>query len=438
MIQTLDRYFAIRTQGSDVKTECVAGTTTFLAMVYIIVVNPTLLSAAGMPFAAAMTATVLVSAVTSILMGVVAKNPIALAPGMGLNAFFSYTLVLGMHIPWQTALGAVFWSGIIFVVLSLLNLRKYIIRAIPKQLRYGVAGGIGLFITLIGLRSAGFIVGSEATLVASGPLNWVSLTFLIGFVVTAILVIRKVKGALIIGIITTTLLAAPIGRWWGGDQTLLQWQGFFAWPDFQLFMAMNSLDALRLAIWPVVFSFLFTDLFDSLSTFVSVAEVANLFDADGDPRNLSKSLLVDAFGSALSGILGTSSATSYVESAAGVEEGGRTGLTALVTGLWFIPFLFISPLISLIPKIATAPALIIVGVFMMRIAHKINWDQLDDAIPAFMALVLIPLTSSLTQGIIWAMLAWTVMKLANRQMRQVPLTLLVIDVCAIIYLAVGL
>ena len=437
MKQFLDRYFEISAQGSEIKTECVAGMTTFLAMIYIIVVNPALLAAAGMPFEAAMTATVLVSAISSILMGIVAKNPIALAPGMGLNAFFSYTLVLSMHIPWQTALGAVFWSGIIFIILSLLNLRKFIIHAIPKQLRYGVAGGIGLFITFIGLRSAGFVVASNATLVTLGPLNVVSVTFLVGFVVTAILVSKRVKGALIAGIVITTVLAIPIGRCWGGEHTILSWQGFLAWPDWQLFMAMNTKDALQLAIVPVVFSFLFTDLFDSLSTFVSVAEAANLFDEEGDPRNLRTSLLVDAFGSALSGVLGTSSATSYIESAAGVEEGGRTGLTAVVTGVLFIPFLFLSPLVSLIPQIATAPALIIVGVFMMRITHKINWDQLDDAIPAFIALILIPLTSSLTHGIIWAMLAWTVIKLANRQACQVSLTLLIIDVCAIMFLVLA-
>ncbi len=238
-----------------------------------------------------------------------------------------------MGISWQTALGAVFWAGIIFLLLSVFNIRTYIVQAIPKQLRYAISAGIGLFISLIGFINAKFIVANPGTLISVAPLNVITVTFLSGLLVTSILVIRNVTGAVILGIICTTLLAVPIGRWWGdtsGKGLLVNWQGLFATPDFSLFLQLDFLGSLQIAVWPVIFAFVFTDMFDSLSTFVGVAEAAGLYDENGEPRNVKKSLLTDAVSTTISGLLGSSPGTAYIESAVGIEQGGRTGLTAQV------------------------------------------------------------------------------------------------------------
>ncbi len=433
--------FKMEKNKTSVKTEIIAGITTFLATMYIIVVNPAIISEAGLSFSGVLTATVLVSAFSSIMMGIYANNPIVLAPGMGLNAFFTYSVVLGMGVKWETALGAVFWSGIVFLLLSLFNIRTMIVKAIPKQIRYAVAAGIGLFITLIGFINAGFIVSNDATVIGMGALNPITITFLVGLLITALFVVKRVKAALIFGIGITTLLAIPIGRLYGdasavnfGIPTLVTWKGLFAAPDFSLFFALDLMGSLKLAIIPVIFAFLFTDMFDSLSTFIGVAEAANLTDEEGEPRNVKESLIVDSVSTTISGLFGTSSGTSYIESATGIEEGGRTGLTAVVAGLLFLPFMFLSPLLSIIPAIATAPALILVGVFMMKPVSKINWTNFDDSIPAFLALILIPLTYSITQGIIWGFLSWTFIKLATGKKDQVTPMLLIIDVFAILAL----
>ena len=435
-------YFKLEANQSHVKTEVIAGLTTFLATMYIIVVNPSIVSKTGMPFGGVLTATVLVCAFSSIAMGLYANNPIVLAPGMGLNAFFTYSVVLGMGVEWTTALGAVFWSGVIFILLSVFNIRTAIVRAIPKQLRYAIAAGIGLFITTIGFMNAKFIVANPATVVGLGELNAVTITFLVGLGITAILVAMRLRGALILGIALTTIIAIPVGRWWGdasaitptGAATLVAWQGLFAKPDFSVFLQLDFIHSLKLAMWPVIFAFLFTDMFDSLSTFIGVAEAANLVDENGEPRRVKESLIVDAVSTTISGLFGTSSGTAYIESAAGIEEGGRTGLTAVVAGLLFLPFMFLSPLLSIIPAVATAPALVLVGVFMMKPVQKINWAQFDDAIPAFLALVLIPLTYSITQGIIWGFLSWTVIKLATGRSKEISPMLVIIDLFAVLAL----
>jgi adenine/guanine/hypoxanthine permease len=425
-------------QRTSNRVEVIAGCTTFLATMYIIVVNPSILKDAGMPFSGVLTATVLVSAFSSIAMGLYAKNPIVLAPGMGINAFFTFTVVIGMKVPWQTALGAVFWSGVLFFILSAFNIRTQILKAIPGPLRLGIAGGIGLFISFIGFKNAGFIVASPATLLTRGPLNPVTLTFLAGMVLTTLLLVKRIKGALIIGIVGTTLFALPIGRLWGdasainfGTKTLVTWSGLFALPDFSLLFALDWFGSLKLAVWPAIFSFLFTIMFDGISTFVGVAEAGNLKDADGQPRNIRQSLIVDSLATAFSGIFGTSSATSYIESAAGIEEGGRRGLTAITAGLLFLPFMFLHPLLSVVPAIATAPALVLVGVFMMKPVMKIAWDRFEDSIPAFIALLLIPLTFSITQGIVWGFLSWTAIRLFSGRWREVPVMLYIIDALAI-------
>ena len=439
----MEDYFELKKNGSDVKTEIVAGLTTFLAAMYIIVVNPTIMSRTGMPFNGVLTATVLVSAFSTIMMGVYAKNPILVAPGMGLNAFFTYSVVLNMGVKWETALGSVFWAGIVFLLLSVFNVRTYIVKAIPQQIRYAISVGIGLFIALIGFVNAKFIIADPVTLLRLGKMDITIITFLIGLLLMALLIVKRVKGALIIGIIATTIFALPIGRLYGdasginfGLPTLVSWKGLFAAPDFSLIMKMDLLGSLKLSIWPITFAILFTDMFDSLSTFVGVAEAANLVDQNGEPRNVKASLIVDAFSTTISGFFGTSAGTAYIESATGIEEGGRTGLTAVVAGLLFLPFMFFSPLLAVIPEIATAPALIIVGVFMMKPVLKINWSNFDDAIPCFLSLFLIPLTYSITQGIIWGFLSWTIIKLAIGKKNEITPMLVVIDVFAILALIV--
>lgn len=436
-----EKLFQLSANKTNIRTEVIAGITTFVAAMYIIVVNPAIISQTGLPFNAVLTATVILSAFCTIMMGLYANNPILVAPGMGLNAFFTFAVVLGMKVPVETALGAVFWAGVIFLILSIFNVRTLIVKAIPKQIRYAVSAGIGLFITLIGFANAGFIA-PKAPLIGLGALNPITITFIIGVFITAVLVVKNVKGSLIIGIIITTLLCLPIGRWYGdatavthGTTQLVAWKGLFSAPDFSLLFKLDLVNSLKFAIWPVTFAILFTDLFDSLSTFVGVSEAANLIDANGEPRNIKQSLIVDAIATGFAGILGTSSGTAYIESASGVQQGGRTGLTAVVAGLLFLPFMFISPVLSMVPSVATAPALVMVGVFMLKPILKINWDKFDDAIPAFLSLVLIPFTYSITQGIIWGFLGWTFIKIATGKYKEISLTLIIIDILAIVMLA---
>lgn len=433
-------YFELKKNNTTLQTEIIAGVSSFLATSYIIVVNPSVLSQAGMPFSGVLTATVLVSFFSSLMMGVYARNPIMVAPGMGLNAFFTYSAVLGLGVPWPVALGAVFWSGVVFLLLSAFNIRTFILLAIPRPLRYAIAAGIGLFITLIGFANAKFIVPNPATIIGIGELTPAVLTFLGGLLFTAVLLTRRVKGAILFGILFTTLAAYPLGRWWGagaGTETLVNWQGIFAAPDFSLLLQLDFVHSLQWAVVPVIFAFVFTDMFDSISTFVGLAEAANLLDAQGEPRNVNRSLLTDAVATTLAGLLGSSPGTAYIESAVGIEAGGRTGLTAVVGALLFLPFLFLAPLLSVIPAIATAPALVLVGVFMVRPVTKVNWQQLDEAIPAFLAMVLIPFSYSITQGIIWGFLSWTVLKLISGKTGDIPLALLVIDVFCILALVVA-
>ncbi|MBO0938458.1 NCS2 family permease [Fibrella sp. HMF5335] len=410
------------------RTEILAGVSTFMATMYIIVVNPAILSQAGLPFSGVLTATVLLSFLCSLMMGLYARNPLVVAPGMGLNAFFTFTAVKGMGIKPEVALGAVFWAGVLFLILSLLNVRSALVRLIPKPLRYAVSAGIGLFITLIGFENAHFIIANPTTLVGVARLTDPAvLTFVAGLLLTAVLLIRNVPGAIIIGIVLTTLAALPIGRWWGGTVPLVQWQGLVAMPDFSLVGKLDLVGSLRWSLWPVIFAFVFTDLFDSISTFVGVAEAANLTDEQGEPLRLNRSLLTDAVATTLAGLLGTSPGTAYIESAVGIAQGGRTGLTAIVAGCLFLPFLFLSPLLSVIPAIATAPALVLVGAFMMKPILRIDWEQLDEALPAFLALVLIPFSYSITTGIVWGFLSWTLVRVFTGRAREIPAGLWLVD-----------
>lgn len=437
----MEKFFRLQENGTNVKTEIRAGVATFLTMAYIIVVNPGILSGAGMPFAGVLFATIMVSAIGSILMGLVAGLPFAVAPGMGINAFFTYGLVLGMGIPWETALGVVFVSGIVFILLSAFKIREMIVRSIPASVRYAVAAGIGLFLAVIGLTGVGFIVADPATIVSFGGLTPQVLLFVVGLFLTGLLIIKRVKGALIIGIVVTSVLAIitnSIVTGQGGEAFVYMPEAIFAMPSLEVFMKMDVIGALALGMILPIFTLLFTDMFDSISTFVGVSEVGGFIDEKtGEPKNVGKALMVDAIATTISGIFGTSSGTTYIESAAGVEEGGRTGLTAVVAGLLFLPFIFLSPLLGFVPAVATAPVLVLIGLYMMTPLIKIKWTDFEEAIPAFLALILIPLTYSITQGIVWGFIAYTVIKLLLGKVKEVSPTLWVITAFAIVSLIVG-
>jgi len=437
----MQNFFRLRENNTTVRIEVLAGITSFLACMYIIVVNPAILKDAGMPFSAVLTATVLVCFFSSIAMGLYANNPIIVAPGMGINAFFTYTAVIGMGMSWQAALGTVFWSGVIIMLLSFSHIRVHILRAVPHSVRMGLASGIGLFIALIGLENSGFIIANKATLISKAPLNAMTATFLAGLAVTIILVIKKVPASLILGIIITTLLAIPIGRLWGdasavnfGTPTLVTFNGIFAQPDFSLFMSMDFLGALKFSAIGVIFTFVFVDMFDSISTFMGIAEAGNLLDKDGQPRNVKQSLIADGFSSVISGVLGTSAGTAYIESATGIREGGRTGLTAVVGGLLFLPCMFFSPLLSIIPAIATAPILIVVGALFMIPMTRLDWTDFEISFPAFIAMIMIPFTFSINEGIVFGLLSYTIIKLVLGKYKELTPTLIILDIISIIFL----
>lgn len=416
-------------------TEIVAGASSFMATSYIVVVNPAILSQAGMPYNAVLTATVLVCFFSSLMMGLYARNPILVAPGMGLNAFFTFSVVKGMGVPWAVALGAVFWAGVVFLLLSIFNVRTHIVRAIPGQLRYAITVGIGLFIALIGFVNAGFVIHHAATVVGVAPLTPSIVIFLFGLFLTSILIVRGTKGALLVGMLLTTLAASTLGRVWGGTEPLVNWKGVVSLPDFSLLFALDLTHALTWSLVPVIFAFVFTGMFDGLSTFVALAEAANLMDESGEPRNIKRSLETDATSTLLAAVFGSSPGTAYIESAVGIEAGGKTGLTAVTGAILFLPFLFLSPLLSAVPAIATAPALVIVGAYMIRPVAKIRWSEMDEAVPAFLSIVLIPFSYSITQGIIWGFLSWTLLKVVAGRAREVPLALWIIDGFALVALA---
>ena len=429
----MEKYFKFKEFGTDYKKETLAGVTTFLATCYIVVVNPQILSQSGMSYSGVVTATVLLSFFSTLLMGIFAHNPITVAPGMGLNAFFTFTLCLGMKVPWPTALGAIFWSGLLFLLVSIFNLRTILLNAIPLPLRYSISCGIGIFISLIGLTNAGFLASHEATIITQNALNPKLWTFIIGLFVTALLSVKRVKGAFLIGILFTTLLTYPLGRWWG-DEIILTYIGLYSPPDFSLIGQLNLIDSLKFSFFPVVLTLLLTDMFDSLSTFIGISHAGKLLDEKGRPRNIKKSLIVDSLATLLAGLLGTSSGTSYIESAAGIREGGKTGFVALVTAFLFLPLMFFSPLLVMIPTIATAPILVLVGVYMMGPIKKIDWDNLEEAIPCFLSLILIPLTYSITHGMVWGFLMYSFLKLFGGKREEVTFPLILLNFLATISL----
>jgi AGZA family xanthine/uracil permease-like MFS transporter len=406
----LERRFELAARGSDLRTEILAGLTTFLTMAYIVLVNPAILGQAGMPVAAVAAATCLAAGFASILMGVTANVPLALAPGMGLNAYFSFTVVQAMGVPWPVALGCVFISGVAFLVLTFAGVRQLIIAAIPPHLFAAVAGGIGLFIALIGLKNAGIVVTSPATSVTLGNLHAPGAALaLFGLVVTAALAAWQVRAAILIGILATTLAGWALGGVAFAPQPYdLTAIGETA---FQLDLAGVFSGRYGIGLFEILFVFLFVDLFDNIGTLVGVTRRAGLIGEDGRIPKLNRILFTDSIATIFGSLAGTSTVTSYVESAAGVQAGGRTGITAIVTGLLFLLMMFVAPYAQLVPLAATAPALILVGALMMAPLADIAWDDPEIAIPAFLTMVMIPLTFSIANGLAFGITAYALLNL---------------------------
>ena len=432
----LAAWFDLAERGTTVRTEVLAGATTFLTMAYIIVVNPTILGAAGMPIAAVAAATCFAAGVASILMGCFANVPLALAPGMGLNAYFSFTVVQGMGVPWPVALGCVLISGVVFLLLTAAGIRQMILASIPPHLLAAVAGGIGLFIGFIGLKNAGIVVNNPATSVALGDLHAPSAALaLIGLVTIAVLSVWRVRGAVLIGIVATTLIG-----WVFGLVTFTpQPYSFEALTETAFKLDLGGVFGADgrhgLGVIEILFVFLFVDLFDNIGTLVAVTKRAGLVAPDGSIPRLNRMLFTDAIATMIGALAGTSTVTSYVESAAGVEAGGRTGLTAVVTGLLFLAAMFVAPYAQLIPAAATAPALILVGALMMMPLAEEAWDDPEVAIPAFLTVALIPLTFSIANGLAFGITAHAVLKLLRGKITKTDWLLLVLALLFVVRFA---
>src|SRR5215213_6893709 len=383
------------------RTEAIAGITTFFTMAYIVVVNPSILSTpgTGMAFSGVLTATVLVCFVMTLLMGVYAKLPFAVAPGMGINAYFTFTVILTQKVWWQVALGIVFWAGVLFLLISVTPIRETIAKAIPSELRIATAAGIGIFLTFIGLKNAGFITSDPVTFVKLGTLDFKTLLAIVGLAVTVFLSIRRSALAFLSGIFVVTVIAWATGQIKAPDQLVSA-------PDFKtVFLKLDILGALKLSLLPAIIGILFTDLFDSISTFIGVAHAADLLDEHGNPRNLRQGLIVDSVATFGAGLAGTSSGTAYIESIAGISSGGRTGLTSVFTALCFLPCFFLAPLAGMVPPYATAAVLVLVGASMFKSVGQINFARIEEGLPAFLTIILIPLTFSITQGILWGFIS---------------------------------
>lgn len=395
--------------------DVIGGVTTFLTMAYIVIVNPSILSSpgTGIPFSGALTATVLVCVTMTLLMGLYAKLPFGVAPGMGLNAFFTYTIIINGGVPWPVALGIIFWAGVIFLLVSATPLRERIALAIPPQLQSAAAAGIGLLLTFIGLQNAGFVAANPATMVGVGPLDHRALLTLGALIISVWLARRENPFAYLAGIAFVT-----IGAWLGGYVTPPA--SWLSAPDFSsVFLKLDVLGALQLALVPAIITVMLTDLFDSLSTFIGVSHAAGMLEPNGEPRNLRQGLVVDAIATLGAGLFGSSSGTAYVESIAGIRMGGRSGLSAVVTACCFLPCLFIAPLASAIPQYATSAVLILVGVSMFHSVTRVPFDHLEVAVPAFATLILIPLTFSITQGILWGFILHAALHAVAGKAREV-------------------
>ena len=405
MASILERLFKLKSHETTPKQELLAGLTTFVTMAYIVLVNPQIMSAAGMDPGASFVGTCIAAALACFAMGLYANWPVGLAPGMGLNAFFTFTVVIEMGYSWEIALGAVFLAGILFVLMSITPLRRWMLDSIPMNLRIAMGSGVGLFVGFIGLKSGGLIIDNDANFLSLGDFSKVeTLLAGLGFLLISVLAIRKVPGAIILGVIAVTVVGMIFG--------LIQFQGFVSMPPdlAPTFMKLDILGALDLAMVSVVISFLFVNLFDTAGTLLGVANRANLVDSDGNVKNLARALKADSTSSVVGAFFGCAPVTSYVESSAGVEAGGRTGLTAVVVGILFLLAIFFSPLAAIVPAYATSGALIYVAILMLGGMEKLDWSDTTELVPSLIMIVMIPLTFSIANGIALGFISYVVIK----------------------------
>ena len=424
----LNKLFGFDSKKHNIRTEIVAGITTFLTMSYILAVNPSMFGLLeGMPAGAVFTTTALAAIIGTLAMAFLAKLPFGLAPGLGLNAFFVFTVCMGMGYSWQFALTAVFIEGILFIIMTITNIREAIVNAIPKNLRYAIGGGIGLFIAFIGMQNAGIIVNDDATLIALGDItSGTALLALIGLVITGVLYALNVKGAMLIGILVTTVVGIPMG--------ITEFKGVVSAPDSiaPIFCKFEWHNIFTLDMLVVVFTFLFIDLFDTVGTLIGVSTKAKMVDDKGNIPGLKKAFMADAIATTAGAMLGTSTTTTYVESAAGVAQGGRTGLTAFSIACCFAIALFFSPLFLSVPGAATAPVLILVGMLMMEPVRNIDFDDATEAIPSFIALIMMPLAYSISAGIMLGMIAYVVVNMCCGKFKKLTPAMYILAVLFIL------
>ena len=425
----MEKFFMLKENNTDVRTEVLAGVTTFMTMAYILAVNPLILSDAGMDAGGVFTATALSAAIATLVMALYAKYPFGLAPGMGLNAFFAYTVVLGdMQKSWQFALTAILIEGILFIILSFFSVREGIFNSIPLNLKNAVSVGIGLFIAFLGLDGAGIIQAGEGTLLGLGDLtSGAPIVAIIGILVTGFLFAKNVKGALLIGILVSTLVGIPLGvtELPAGVNNIMSLPPSVSKVAFK-FVGFDEIFSWDMLI--VVFTFLFVDIFDTVGTLAGVASKADMLDEDGKLPRVGKALTADAIGTIAGACLGTSTVTTFVESASGVAAGGRTGLTALSTAGMFLLALFFAPLFTLIPAAATAPALVIVGLFMMSPIKQIDFEDYTESIPAFLTIIMMPFSGSIAEGIVFGMISYVVLKAVTGRFKEVSWTMTIISI----------
>lgn len=428
----LDKYFGISERGTTVRTELLAGLATFLTMAYIMAVHPMILKDAGMDFGAVFVATILAAAIATFIMGAWAKWPVALAPGMGLNAFFTYGIVIGMKQPWEVALGAVFLSGVLALVLSLTGLREWVINSIPKALKLGIGAGIGLFLAIIGLRNAGVVVDHPATLVGLGNVGSAAvLLFTLGFIVMIVLDKLRVPGAIVIGVLGTSILGWIIGvapfRGVVGEIPSLA----------PTFLKLDIGGVFSAGLISVVMALLFVDFFDTAGTLTSVANISNKVGPDGKVEGIGKAVVADSAATTIGALLGTSNTTSYIESGAGIKEGGRTGLTAVTVAVLFILCLGFAPLAESIPSYATAAALVFVACHFTRNLLDLDWDDATEYAPAVLGAIMMPLTYSIAHGIAVAFIVYALAKLATRQFEKATVGVLIIAALSVLHFVFG-
>jgi len=436
----MEKFFKLKEHGTNVSTELLAGLTTFMTMAYILIVNPNILSVTGMDKNALFTATAVAAIVGTLCMALFANYPFALAPGMGLNAYFAFSVVIGLGYSWEIALTAVFVEGIIFILLTAVNIREALFNAIPLNLKYAVSAGIGLFIAFIGFQNAGIVVNDDATLVALGDLTSLPVVLaIIGILLTGLLVVKKVKGAILVGILGTWILAmiSEVLGWYVPDfiatfptipSAIMQTPPSLA----PIFFKLDFSQVLTLDFLVVVFAFLFVDLFDTLGTLIGVSSKAGFLDEKGNLPKAKQALFADAVATTVGAVLGTSTTTTYIESAAGVSDGGRTGLTAVSTAALFAIALFFSPIFLAVPAFATAPALIIVGFYMMESVAKINFSDYSEAIPAFLTMIVMPLTYSISDGIVFGFVSYTIINLLTGKANKLSILMYVVSILMVV------